>query len=75
MVIFSVLLYRLIFVAGPPDYKLWIAYVAVILYFFWRAYRLKSRVADLVIAAANRCGPATRLRKKSKPAPEPEKKT
>jgi len=27
-----------------------------VLFFFWRAYRLKRRVAALVIAAANRCG-------------------
>jgi hypothetical protein len=70
----SVLLYRLILLHKTDTY-LWGFYCVGLLYFYWRAYRLKSRVADLVIAAANQCGLTRVSGKKSKPAPpEPEKK-
>jgi glycosyltransferase involved in cell wall biosynthesis len=73
MVALSVLFYRLIF-ANKTDRVLWGIYAAGLLYFFFRAYRLKRRVADLTIAAANRCGLQRVFGKKSKPAPEQSKK-
>ena len=73
MIILSVLLYRLIF-TGSLDHLWWGGYGAVTLFFLWRAYRLKRRVAALVIAAANRCGLLRVSGKKSRPAPEPAKK-
>jgi len=75
MIALSVLLYRLIFVPTTTmDHFLWGIYIAGVIYFCLRAYRLKRRAADLVIAAANRCGLQRVFGKKSKPAPEPAKK-
>ncbi len=46
-----------------------IAYFIMVLWLAMRAYRLKHRVADLVVAAANRCGLQRVTGKKSKPVP------
>ena len=73
MVALSVLFYRLIFL-NATDRVLWGIYVAGVLYLCWRAFRLKRRVADLVIAAANRCTLQRVFGKKSNPAPEQSKK-
>ena len=51
----ALLLYRLVFVTHQ-DQLLWGIYASGVLFFYWRAYRLKRRVATLVIAAANHCG-------------------
>lgn len=55
MLALALLLYRIVFVTHK-DHLLWCGYAAVVIFFYWRAYRLKRRVAALVIAAANRCG-------------------
>jgi glycosyltransferase involved in cell wall biosynthesis len=55
MLAMALLFYRVVFVTHK-DHLLWGIYAAGALFFFWRAYRLKRRVAALVIAAANRCG-------------------
>jgi hypothetical protein len=75
MVALSVLLYRLIFLPTTTfDHILWGIYGVGVIYFYLRAYRLKRRAADLVIAAANRCGLQRVFGNKSKPAPVTEKK-
>ncbi|MGB8352611.1 MAG: glycosyltransferase [Chthoniobacteraceae bacterium] len=75
MVALSVLLYRLIFLPTTTfDHILWGIYGIGVIYFYLRAYRLKRRAADLVIAAANRCGLQRVFGNKSKPAPVTEKK-
>jgi hypothetical protein len=51
----SVLLYRA-FVYGGHDYFLWTAYAAFVFWMAMRARRLKRRVADLVIHAAQTVG-------------------
>jgi len=49
------LLFRTVFM-GSRD-VVWIALYALFVFvLFWRAYRLKARLADLVVAAATRCG-------------------
>jgi glycosyltransferase involved in cell wall biosynthesis len=73
MIALSVLFYRLIFLS-EHDHLLWGIYAACVIYLFSRAYRLKRRVASLVIAAANRCGLQRVFGNKSKPAPESVKK-
>jgi O-antigen biosynthesis protein len=55
LAILAPLLYRQIFEPGG-DLWLWVPYAAALAALFHRARRLKSRVADLVGAAAQRCG-------------------
>ena len=55
MLALALLFYRIVFVTHQ-DQLLWGIYAAGVIFFYWRAYRLKRRVATLVIAAANRCG-------------------
>ena len=62
LILLSILLYRQFLVPGS-DLWLWIPYVVFVLFLFRRVWRLKRRVADLVGAAAARCG-FTRIRKK-----------
>lgn len=58
------------FVSGKHDYWLFALYAMLLGFLFSRAYRLKRRVAELTIAAANHCGLQRVFGKKSKPAPE-----
>ncbi len=53
-IILSALLYRHAFVSHH-NFWLWMAYIAFASLLYHRAFRLKRRVADLVIAAGNRC--------------------
>lgn len=61
LILLSILAYRQFLVPGS-DLWLWIPYVVFVLFLFRRVWRLKRRVADLVGAAATRCG-FTRIRK------------
>ncbi|MEI6032880.1 MAG: glycosyltransferase [Verrucomicrobiae bacterium] len=63
LVLLGILLYRHFLVAGI-EYWLWIPYVLFVLFLFRRVWKLKRRVADLVGAAATRCG-LTRIKKAS----------
>jgi hypothetical protein len=54
-VVLSALLYRQAFTAHE-DLWWWALYLVFVVLLYRRAWRLKRRVADLVIAAANRCG-------------------
>jgi hypothetical protein len=54
-VILSAILYRWAFV-GHIDLWLFIPYALFLLILWYRARRLKARVAELVIAGANKCG-------------------
>jgi hypothetical protein len=54
-VLLSILAYRQILNPGG-DVLLWGPYFILLMLLFWRARRLKKRVADLVGAAAQRCG-------------------
>jgi len=54
-VLLAILGYRQFFVPGS-DIWLWIPYAIWLVILFSRAYRLKKRVAELVGAAAQRCG-------------------
>lgn len=62
LILLGILLYRQFLVPGS-DMWLWIPYVIFVLFLFRRVWRLKRRVANLVGAAATRCG-LTRIRKK-----------
>jgi glycosyltransferase involved in cell wall biosynthesis len=66
LVLLTILSYRQIFVEGS-DLWLWIPYIMWLAILARRAYRLKRRVAELVDAAAQRCG---FLRIGKKPIPE-----
>jgi glycosyltransferase involved in cell wall biosynthesis len=55
LVLLSVLGYRQLFMPGG-DLWLWIPYIIVVGILATRGYRLKKRVAELVDAAAQRCG-------------------
>ncbi len=68
MVIMAVLLYRSIATTNA-DYVLRGAYVIFLLVIAYRAWRLKKRVAELVMAAANRAGLERVFGQKSKPVP------
>jgi len=61
LILLSILAYRQFLVPGS-DLWLWIPYLVFVLFLFRRVWRLKRRVADLVGAAAARCGFA-RIRK------------
>lgn len=64
----SALLYREFFTADPGIFfKL--VYGIFLMVLAWRAWRLKRRTADLVLAAAARCGLTRVFGEKSKPAP------
>ena len=51
-----------------------VAYLAYVLFLAWRAYRLKHRVAALVVGAATRCGLMRVSGKKARPVPQDAKK-
>jgi glycosyltransferase involved in cell wall biosynthesis len=53
-IVVSVLIYRWA-VQGSVDAWLWIPYGLFLAHLAWRAHRLKARVAELVVAAAERC--------------------
>jgi hypothetical protein len=53
--VLSMLLYRRAF-ASLDDFWLWTIYVIFLIVLAQRSWRLKRRVADLVIVAASRCG-------------------
>jgi hypothetical protein len=55
LVLLAVLGYRQFFMPGS-DLWLWIPYIIVVGILATRGYRLKKRVAELVDAAAQRCG-------------------
>jgi hypothetical protein len=55
LVLLVILGYRQFFVPGS-DLFLWIPYLVGVGFLVMRAYRLKKRVAELVDAAAQRCG-------------------
>ena len=54
-ILLSILLYRQ-FLNPGGDIVLWVPYFILMGGLLWRAHRLKKRVADLVGAAAQRCG-------------------
>lgn len=66
----GVLLWRFFISARHDDYVLWGVFAMLCLWFAFRAFRLKRRVAHLVIAAANRSGLQRVFGAKSKPMPE-----
>jgi hypothetical protein len=68
-VILSALLYRLVFLA-QRDVFWWALYALLLGSFALRARRLKRRVADLVIHAAQRCELTRVFGSASKPAPK-----
>jgi hypothetical protein len=55
LVLLGILVYRHFQVAGM-ELWLWVPYVLFVLFLFRRVWGLKRRVADLVGAAAARCG-------------------
>jgi hypothetical protein len=55
VVVLIILGYRQLFVPGN-HWWLWIPYLVAVCFLFARGYRLKKRVAELVDAAAQRCG-------------------
>jgi hypothetical protein len=57
------------FFFDKSDQWLWGVYAAWLFWLLTRAWRLKRRVADLVIAGASRCGLTRVFGKASKPAP------
>ncbi|MEI6713442.1 MAG: glycosyltransferase [Verrucomicrobiota bacterium] len=63
------LLYRRVFL-DRTDVLAWSVYGVFALYILWRGWRLKSRVAELVIAAANRCELVRVSGKASRPVPQ-----
>jgi len=63
------LLYRKIFM-DRNDPWLWVLYGLLMLWILLRGWRLKRRVAELVIAAANRCELTRVSGKASRPVPE-----
>ncbi len=70
----SAILWRQIYTGSPSPWLLSL-YAVFVLFMFGRARRLKRRVAELMIAAANRIKLQRVFNKQSKPVPEPEKKT
>jgi hypothetical protein len=70
ILILSVLGYRKIFLEKGDLYA-WALYAVLLLWLASRAWRLKRRVADLVIAAAGRGTLQRVYGKASKPAPTP----
>ena len=68
-VLLSALLYRVAFTAHR-DYVWWGLYALFVLWLYVRARQLKRRVADLVIAAAQKCGLMRVFGAASKPAPK-----
>ena len=62
-IVLCILAYQQIFISGAAWWP-WIPYALFVLVLVRRARRLKRRVADLVEAAANRCG-LSRITKKS----------
>lgn len=71
--IICVILWRQLYTSNA-DLWLQIPYALFVVLMYFRARRLKRRVASLVIAAANHVGLQRVYGKESKPAPEPEKK-
>lgn len=69
VIILSALLYRLAFTANT-DRVWWSLYALLVGMFALRAWRLKRRVADLIIAAAGRCELMRVFGAASKPAPK-----
>lgn len=65
----SILLYRVAFTPSQDQFW-WACYAIFVAWLCFRARRLKRRVADLVIAAAQGCGLARVFGASSKPAPE-----
>jgi len=68
LIILSILGYRRAFL-GKADLYAWLVYGLLMLWLASRAWRLKRRAADLVIAAAGRIGLQRVFGKASKPAP------
>ena len=68
-VLLSILLYRVAF-TPHHDRFWWAGYALLVVWLYLRARRLKRRVADLVIAAAQGCGLTRVFGASSKPAPE-----
>jgi len=68
-----ILLYRLAFTANR-DFLWWGIYALLVGWLYLRGRRLKRRVADLMIHAAQRCGLMRVSGAASRRAPEPEKK-
>lgn len=64
----SILLYRVAFTPSQDQFW-WACYAIFVAWLCFRARRLKRRVADLVIAAAQGCGLARVFGASSKPAP------
>jgi hypothetical protein len=63
------LLYRRVFL-DRADLVWWGLYAVLLLSILWRGWRLKRRVAELVIAAANRCELVRVSGKASRPVPK-----
>ena len=61
VVLLGILLYRQFLVQGSELF-LWVPYAIFVIVLLRRIWRLKRRVADLVGAAATRCG-LTRMKK------------
>lgn len=68
-VVLSGLLYRVAFTAHR-DYFWWVLYAMATVFLYLRGRRLKRRVADLVIAAAQKCDLQRVFGAASKPAPK-----
>ena len=68
-VLLSILLYRAAF-TPYHDRFWWVCYGLLCVWLYLRARRLKRRVADLVIAAAQRCELKRVFGASSKPAPQ-----
>ncbi|MCE9610065.1 MAG: glycosyltransferase [Chthoniobacter sp.] len=68
-VLLAGLLYRAAF-TRQDDYVWWALYMGMLVWLYLRAWRLKRRVADLVIAAALRCELVRVFGAASKPAPK-----
>ena len=68
-VLLSILLYRAAFTPYHDGFW-WACYGLLLVWLYFRARRLKRRVADLVIAAAQGCGLTRVFGASSKPAPE-----
>lgn len=72
-IILAILLYRRLFL-DRVDLYAWILFALWLVWLATRAQRLRTRVADLIMAAGNRCELTRVHGKASKRAPEPEKK-
>ena len=75
LIFVPVLLYRQFLAATPlHDYAWLAAYAVFLLFIYYRGFRLKLRMADLVETAAHKCG-LTRITARPRPAAKPAAET